>query len=533
MKLAGWIDRLNRERPLGILIVLFLVAFALWGSFCLVDSPGFSVDEAGIIAPALSFYHHGYLATAQAGPGFGHEDSYFFQTPLHPIVLAEYFKLVGADLWQGRLLSLMLAVVVLILIYLAMRPFGRLACLLAMVVLSVDWLFTYRAREIRYDWLALIGMLAAFILLREVWCSRDPAEKQVKPFRCLAAGLLLGMAANSHVLSLLYVFSFALLLLLFPWGRKNWGWHRLYRAALFSAAFLLAMVPFALYAWRHPLGFEQQFLFMVKLHGGESPSSSSWILAEAGKYWEYYRWTPAWLVLMVVALGYGLIAGKESFQGRNQEPAATKRALFQVVLVLAILIPALLAVVSKHQPWHHLFAVPVWSMFVSAALVHSRARPRSRVWFTVLASFYFLAVANGLLLNWGYRSYAAWAGRGSRFSPALMDQVKAVVPRGSVVYGPYYLIFLADQQNWKFIFNIDYLLKDMDAIAQIPFDYLLFCGSLVDRQLFPDRRLADYELLTEVKAPAPAPILKKLNPKYYPVDLKIYLRKSELPRKSF
>jgi 4-amino-4-deoxy-L-arabinose transferase-like glycosyltransferase len=531
MKLAGLRSWLNQEKTLGVLIVLFPIAFALWGSFYLTESPGFSMDEAVVVAPALNFYHHGYLATEQAGPGWGREYSFFSQTPLHQILLAEFFKLVGAGLWQGRLLSLMLAVVVLILVCLAMRPLGRAASLLAMVVLSVDPLFTSCARLMPKEWLALIGMLAAFILLREVWCFPGPAEQQVKPFRCLAAGLLVGMAVNSHVLALIYVFSFALLLLLYPWGRKIWDWHRLYRVALFLAAFLLAMVPFALYVWRYPVEFEQQFLWMVKFHTAEPTVSRSWILAEVGKYWQCYRWTPAWLGLMVVALGYSLVAGKETLQSRNQEAAAPHRVLFQVILILTILIPLLVAGVSKPVPWHHLFAVPVWSMFVSAALVHSRARPKFRVWFTVLASLYFLAVGNGLLVNWGYRSYSAWAGRGSRFSLEMMDQVKAIVPRDSVVYGPYYLVFLADQENWKFIFNVPYLMADRDAIAHIPFDYLLFADSEeIDRQLFPDPRLPDYKFLAEVKAPAPAPILKNLNPYYIPLDLKIFIRKSKLPR---
>ena len=508
---------LQSERWLRRLTRLWILAFFLWGCFGLTQSPGFSFDETPIAAAALSLLRTGHLQIAAAGPGFDRENSYFYQTPLHPVILAGWFKLLGAGLGQGRFLSLVLAVVVLILLARALRPWGPLAGLAGVVLLSVDPLFVMRARQIRYDMPALIATLIGFILLAEF---PAPAPNHHRPglFRALLAGLCLGFAVESHFLYVLYAGAFGLMILIFSWPQAAGFKVRIGRAFLFTLGFLLAMVPFVLYALAHPAGFQQQFLYQLAHHAGHASEGLGMIRGEIAKYREYYLWTPAWFAAVLVAFAFaaGLLL-KDRRQSRPRAPVDLV-TLYRALVFLAVLMPLLLAFASGHHSWHHLMAAPIWAMLAAATLARAWAEPGSRLWTGLFLAVVLAAGANGLLLNWGYRSYAGVGTWNTCYSPAVRERVKAVVPPGSRVYGDYRLIFWADQQHWDFTFFQTLFNQDPELIKQIPFDYMVLPAQMPAP--------ANYNLVAEAKAP-PSPFpLPQFNPLRagMVMDLKIYAR---------
>jgi len=522
---SRWADALRSEPGLHKLTQVWILAFFLVSCFGLTQSPGFNHDESLIAAPALSLLRTGHLQIAAAGPDDDRENSYFYQTPLFPVALAGLFKLLGTGLWQGRFLSLLLAAATLIVLARALRPWGNLAGLMGVVLLSVDPVFVERGRLIRYDMPAMIGALAGFILLAGFFV-RTPAANLHPPrqVRAFLAGLCLGLAVEAHFLYVLYVGAFGLLILIFSEAEAVGFKVRIGRAGLFTLGFLVAMIPFALYALAHPAGFRQQFLFQLSFHHGQSPKGMGLIQGEIAKYHDYYMWTPMWLAAVGVAFAFA--AALLLKDRRQSQPAASAGAatLYRQVVFLAVLMPLLLAFTSGHWYWHHLMVAPVWAMLIAATAARAWREMRPRLWRPgVLLVFALAAAANGWLVNWGYRAYAAVGTWNTWYSPAVLEQIKALVPPGSRVYGDFRLIFLADQQHWDFTFYQVQFPQDAETLKKIPFDYLVFPAGL---QPWPN-----YELVAEVKnLPSPLP-LPQFNPTRGDMimNMKIYVRKTSPP----
>ena len=460
------------------LAYLVIAAFATWGLFGLGQTV-FTYDEASIIDPAISLVERGYMSIPSAGPGHGHESAYLYQLPLYHILLAGVFRIFGVGLLQGRLLSLLLAVVVLVLVYLIMRRYGPLERAIAVSVLAVDWRFSFSAREIRYDLAALVGMLGAYALLSNWMPSRrSQTSTRVRwPVLPFLGGVMAGLAFISHFQYVLTIPLFVALMVLLPADVTSPLRLRFQGAIAFCLGALLPTTPVGVYVLRNWEAFRDQLLFHIVERGGQSETPIVWLLKEGWKYWSYYaRWRPVPLLLF---LNVGAVAILVVWISRLRIPREQhdiqlilKTRSLQRLAGVVIIFPVLVGVSSQHQPWYHLMVVPFWAMACGASAMWVRQQTKSiRI---ICAVFLALALANGLVASWGQITYSALRGWGARHVEVVESQITNYIPDGSSVYSTdYRFYFIARRHQWRFVNAYYFLNIDFKALAQEKFDYVI------------------------------------------------------------
>lgn len=508
-------------RNARVLFVVLLSIYAVWSCVGLLESPGFTTDEAPIIVDAgLHYARHGFLAVPAMGPGFGHEEAVLYQTPLHFLALGYVFRVFGEGLLQARLLSVALALCCLCVLFLIVRRWSPLGAFFAAVLLAVDPLFTARTREARYDWLALLGALGAFGLLISM-----PSEQRRRIASVLAAGVLVGLAVNSHVLSLIYGVIFGLLLLLPSLLGPRKARFRWMESAVFSLGVVVTLVPFLFYASRHPTAFVEQFLHQ-SADWHKSPSKTGgWLYQEALKYFQYYRLAPFGFIYFVGSMCVaGWLACRSSSEGSEPEGAGTLARL-RTVFLITLLGIGLLSVISGHRPWRLLLLAPFVSAVGGMVAVWAAKRARDSWPALFLCLLFCLAVLNGVAANWLARTYSAFATWGERRVDKLEARLTELIPRGSSVYGDYRLVFLACKLDWKFVQHQDSGRRDPKRIREMKFDYLVVSEMTGDLNGI---NTADYVLVEELKLGRSPFRLKNLNKTVVPIDFQVYRRVSLL-----
>ncbi len=251
--------------------ILLVVAFFGWSLFGLAQSPGFDLDEAPALDVAINWKNEGFLAAPSLGPGFGHREAFFYQTPLQFIVLGSYLRVAGEGLFQARLLSLLLASVVLWLTYVTFARVSKGLGLSAALLLAFDPEFVTRARLVRYDMLPLVCVLVALWLLARLQTGRR------NYLLAIGAGLAAGLAVNTHLLFLIYVPAILFWFFL-PNPAVPVDWTTAMRGSvLFLGSFCLSLAPFAVYALRHLDAFRDQMLFQIVFHHAGTSETHGWL----------------------------------------------------------------------------------------------------------------------------------------------------------------------------------------------------------------------------------------------------------------
>lgn len=444
--------------------VLLICAFGLWGLAGLSEFPGFTHDEAPIIDAAISLVDHGHLGVPSAGPGREHDVAYLYQSPLHPIVLAAIFRITGPRLLYGRLLSLVLAIGTLALLMTAMKPFGAAAQLVSVGLLAVDPLFAYRARQVRYDWLALVCVLGAWSVL---WGWRG--SENSRRLRLLGAGVLLGIAASSHALYLLFAPIYAITLLLLPLREPRAAYERVVEVSLFGVGCMAALIPVGLYASFHPEAIRDQLLFQIHVH--QSANRANWLWGELLKYCDYYRRAP--LSLVSVAAAFGTLASLLFRPKPAKEQCAVLDNRARSVLLIAFGSPLFLGFASDHIPWHHLMITPFWAMLCGVAYFASQRFGASATNRRLLVGLFALAIVAGILTSWLERSLQMIQGWGSRDLTTVQSTLDEAIPLGSDVFGDYRLLLIARQAKWRFVAWYPVLNQDVEALARSEYPFVV------------------------------------------------------------
>lgn len=488
-----------------------VILFALWGLFGLTESPGSTLDEGPIADAAMSLAFDGHLAVKSAGPGEDHESAYLYQMPGYIIVLAAVYKVAGVGLLQGRLLSLALACIALLLIWRCGNLISRRVALLSTTLVAVDPLLSSRARENGYDWMTLVALLGACCILlgtlEKVYISGTPRLSS----RLFVSGLLAAIATSSHVLGVCFVGACVVLLLVGP-APRAWRRYRVRNTATFLTGFVFGIFPVVLYILNHLQAFRSQFLFQVMHHKAHDAGVVLWLRGEFDKYLQYYHLVPT--------LGVAVLCGWVLAFSYSKHSTDQRGRIEKSIIVLAITMLILLTAASGHHPWHNFLVAPMLIMVAAIGFDHATHSEKSGT--RRLAQIVIiLALCNGLGSSWLGRTYSAIQSWNTRDVGLVAGDIDAVIPPDVSVYGDYRLLFHARIRHWDYVASYFVLNTDTVALAHKEFAYIVL-SDMAPAPAWLD--LQRYKKVAVIYGHKPFLKLPSINADNAPMCLTIYAR---------
>jgi 4-amino-4-deoxy-L-arabinose transferase-like glycosyltransferase len=208
-------------------LVLLIAVYLATALPRLGDDPIAGGDEGWIISASAKLSEQGVFGSDLFEGFYGSEDHYYFNLPLHHLVLSGVFEVIGVGLQQARLVSVGFGLAVLLLTYaMGSRLAGQVAGVVAaglLVLLRLNLApfsgltLTDLGATVRYDLITVpYGLAAVYVLMREDY---DPRGVMVA-----AAGLLVGLAAMTQFLGAFFGLPLVLYLLTrsLPLARRVW-----------------------------------------------------------------------------------------------------------------------------------------------------------------------------------------------------------------------------------------------------------------------------------------------------------------------
>ena len=362
------------ERTSVILFATLLLLFVLFSLTVIYEYPPVWPDETVFADTAYEFAFHGRLATpvwSYVAEGMGERAVWY--PPVHFMLLAFVYKVFGFGILQTRLLSLFFSLVLvasLFLLSLKLTGGNRRVSLLVAGLLVIDPVFIRGAIVGRGDVIAV-----AFILtgLLSYYSSRY-----------LLAGLLMGLAALTHLIG---VFGFlALFLLLLVEGDKTVSLKK--RSVYLVSPFLVLMTFWGIYALWDVNMFASQFSGQIGEKAGTQPSD---VLFFIKFYVETYFFTsPSWLnnplTYQLILFSFTvlfLVCTYHHLKNRS-ERASLVVAVFFFSHILAYIF-------GRHGMWYNIYIQPF--LYLSIGLIASKKHVRHHSITWEFASKYALPAA--------------------------------------------------------------------------------------------------------------------------------------------
>lgn len=407
--------------------LLFYLAVSLWR---LDVVPPLYGDESWESSAAWKLATQGTFGTDMFAGFYGMEEHYYDFLPLHPLMLAAAFRLLGLGLFQARLVSVTMGFFVLLLTYaLGRRLFGwRVAALAVAFLVAVRLAGTTRyvttgiplidvARIARYDIVVpVFGLASLYVYL----FARDRAAS----LGYIAAGLLAGLAGLAHLYGVFWVFALAALALFDRAGVRSIG--------QMALGFVIPWLPYVAFVLAHPgdwLGQTRHYAPRFDL------LNPHWywknLLQEPRRYgpglgppgWSYLARPGFWMTLALLPASLLALARRGLFAGD-----ATARAVALPAVVLGILFALLL-----HEKLAY-YALTLWPLGALAVAWGGLSlwRRVERLWLrgAIVAALVAVAIESGTRIAALHAAGTA-ATRHDRF----LARVRAHVPAGSRVLG--------------------------------------------------------------------------------------------------
>jgi 4-amino-4-deoxy-L-arabinose transferase-like glycosyltransferase len=316
-RLAGWLTA-----DLGRAVDLAVVALVL--AYCVVLVPGLTrwptlINDEGREANL-------FWVASGADPAAERMNAYRgFSTwgngGLQGATAAVIFRLAGVGVLQARLTSLLWGGLLLLVVYcVGRRYWGRSVGLAAAAMLAISNPFLVATHTLRPD-VQVVTMVLGALLLAERSVDGGRARPLASAF---LGGLLLGLVVDTHPNGAAF---FPLVGLVYP---LRLGWTA-FLARRVTWVFLLGMVAAAAYylAVRFlpdPAGFMAGLGYWVgvdkappavRAAGGLGARLSAMLLAEVGRYQDYFGEEPLELLVVLVGLCGGLwMAARGSYPAR-------------------------------------------------------------------------------------------------------------------------------------------------------------------------------------------------------------------------
>jgi 4-amino-4-deoxy-L-arabinose transferase-like glycosyltransferase len=419
---------------LALLVLLYLVTVLP----SLGNDPIAGGDEGWIISASARLARDGVFGSDLFKGFYGAENHYYFNLPLHHLMLAGVFEVFGVSLGTARMVSVLFGLAALLLTYALGRRIGGagvgLAAAALLVLLRLNLApfsgltLTDLGATVRYDLVSVpFGLGAALLLLRRPVPSLPQAG---------AAGFLVGLGALTQFIGAFVAVPLALFLLLTPAEPLR----RLLLAAVFGVLFFVPWLPYFGYIAANADDFQGQSRSFVQKSDFLSPAfyldqiehepdryaTSTGLERAPDGVKALFDRPSARLVMLVVgpaALFYAL------WRGRSD------RAWLLLGLVIAGLVIELTLFESSKYFVYWVVVVPYLCAAIAglgtAAWRWCGERPRQttlRIAVVAVAVLFFL---EGL-------GVAAKDVRDARNAPsyeAMGRKIEAVVPEGSVVLG--------------------------------------------------------------------------------------------------
>nr|MDO8117159.1 glycosyltransferase family 39 protein [Candidatus Sigynarchaeota archaeon] len=306
-KISGIWTRINK--PLVLLNMIFIVIYTI-----LLDRyPIIWVDDNWFSNPAYNLANGNGMGTTLLQGFIGIDEITFWQPPVHFLLLAAMFKILGTGLIQGRMVSVIIALIGVNTFYFLAREFvsNKNACL-STIMFGLVPIYFIAARQIRMEILyCVFSMLSFYFLVRQYKRQRDGYKQVV--FSGIFSSLallshpngLVGIIANIACIALFDVkltlkgiFSKELLVALKGSMKK---------IAVYLLALVIVAVPYVIFILLNFNLFYQQFMFNVV------PSVHSPLDNLLGEYMRYvgffFAFTPKSLpfvfraVMVIVVIG--------------------------------------------------------------------------------------------------------------------------------------------------------------------------------------------------------------------------------------
>jgi 4-amino-4-deoxy-L-arabinose transferase-like glycosyltransferase len=370
----------------AVLAALFLVTVVPH----LGSDPIVGGDEGWIVSSSAKLAEKGVFGSDLFNGFYGSEEHYYFNLPLHHLMLAGVFKVLGVGVAQARLVSVVFGLATLVLTYLLGRRLGGPAVgllsagLLVLLRLNLTpfsgLTLTDLGATVRYDLVAVpFGLGAVLVLLG--------ARGAVSHQRAAVAGLLLGLGCLTQFLDAFLAWPLALYLLtLGPSMRR-----RLAVVAVFAIAALVPFLPYRIYLGQHWEDFLGQARSVEQRTDFLSPSF----------YWGQLQDEPE---------RYKLSTGLQRFPSTASDALSRPSARLTLFLVG----PAALAYViwrGRRDPARRLVGFVLISLLVQLALFESTKR---FVYWVIAVPFLCVAIGDLCLAVWNWRPpqpARTWAAR--------------------------------------------------------------------------------------------------------------------------
>ena len=177
---------MSQSRKQWIFVVGIIGLAAIIRFWAIGSKPGYEWDEPVYTNIATHLAHFGIL---QVKPDFGSPvEPYTYHPPFYFLIMAGWFKLVGAGVTSARVWAVLMSLVMMVLSYGFMRRYLGRAAIIPLILVATDGWLVYCNR---ISWIENTLLVIAIGAMWVYATALDTGSRK----RFLAAGLLIGSAA--------------------------------------------------------------------------------------------------------------------------------------------------------------------------------------------------------------------------------------------------------------------------------------------------------------------------------------------------
>jgi hypothetical protein len=310
-------------------------------------------DDILYVLPAVNWVKHGSFAIPQLGSFSGADISWGWHVPGFSLGMAAWLLVFPVELWSIRLFTLLPAAGVnALLLYMAFKVGAlrhTMALLAWLCIIYFDKSIVSQSVTGRMEFHALVLLVSSLYILLFVSPSASRTRLSIYIF---LAGLLFGLSAVFHPITLYFGPALAVAALLSPHIRK----HGVLNNALIGIAG--SMIPVAtVFAWFHFAGpaAQQQFLLSVFGSSAEDTRGSLGVIVDTITF--VYRFQPAMALALVLVLVTVFIEAKEYTCNSYHTLDVGQRCLAASFTALVCFVVAMLRGSTQHGNYYTILTV--------------------------------------------------------------------------------------------------------------------------------------------------------------------------------
>jgi 4-amino-4-deoxy-L-arabinose transferase-like glycosyltransferase len=416
-----------------LMLAVILLFYGLLAVLTIRSLPP-GIDEGYFAGPALNLAMNGSMGTPVLRWGLKDIDRYtYWIMPLHAVVQAAWYKVMGFDLVSLRALSLVWGLIAIAAWFFVVRVVsgsGTVA-VLAVGLLGTDYIFVTASAVGRMDM-----MSAALNFLGLALYFRFRARRFT--WAVFAGHAFVSASAFTHPIGGMLGFV-ALAFVTVYYDRAHLRWRH---AAIAGLPYLAGGLCWGAYIWQNPSAFVQQFLANTRVAGRLSGFSAPWmgfVQEITGRYFvafglgEHSAGSSGPVQLKVLALGAyvaGLLGCALTPKLRREQGART----FLVLIAVGFVLLALIDGQKAHYYLVHL--LPIYTALLALWVVHCARLSNGRRLLLALCVAIVVAVQTGGIVYRGYlNNYARSYIPAIRFVRQHWQPGELIVGNPSLAFG--------------------------------------------------------------------------------------------------